>query len=167
LHDALRRCESTLVGFGGHQAAAGVHVERKKIEALREAFASACEEISASADESDVRATQVASRTDVALDPRDDPWSVLVDCERLEPCGEGNPQPRFFIQDAEVVSARALKGESLRLVVRHGGRFLDAFGYGLASKAPPRGSFVELRGRLRRDAFRGRGAVELRIDGMQ
>jgi single-stranded-DNA-specific exonuclease len=177
LYDALQRCASTMIGFGGHQAAAGVHVERTKMESLREAFASACEAITASAhardgvsdEESDVRTARVSPRSDVALDPRDDPWSVLVDCERLEPCGEGNPSPSLRIQGAEVVSARALKGDSLRLVVRlegGNGRFLDAFGYGLASHEPARGSIVDLRGRLRRDTYRGRGAVELRITGI-
>jgi len=165
LHDALRRCEGTLVGFGGHQAAAGLHVERKKVNELREAFAAACVTVHASdASQSDVRTTRVAARAETALDPRDDPRAVLLDMERLEPCGEGNPQPSLVIQRVEVVSSRIMKSEHLRLVVRHAGRFLDAFGYGLASKEPVRGAVIDLHGRLRRDAYRGRGAVEMRIE---
>lgn len=158
LHDALRRCDAALLGFGGHQAAAGLHVERKKVEELREAFASAC--VSCDASDGEV----CDGRTDVEWDPSDDPWSVLVDCERLEPCGEGNPSPSIVISKAEIVSARVLKGAHLRLVARAGGRFIDAFGYELASKAPSRGARVELRGKLRRDDHRGRGAWELRME---
>ena len=164
LHDALTRSSTALLGFGGHQAAAGVHVASDSVERLRASFREACAaQAGGDGERSDVRRTRVAPRWDARLDPHDDPHAVVVDLERLEPCGEGNVAPLLSVADVEVVSVRVMKDEHLRLVVRHGGRLLDAFGYGLGSVAPARGAIVELHGRLRRDTYRGRGAVELRL----
>ncbi len=188
LHDALTASKESLVGFGGHQAAAGVHVAATQIERLRDLFADACLRFS-DAQASDVRGTSVVvgqgplgegpslpapaslSRgrddgPDAWLDPLDEPHAVVVDLERFEPCGEGNRAPKLLVQGAEVVSARVMKEEHLRLVVRHGGRLLDAFGFGLGDRAPVAGETVDLHGGLRRDTFRGRGAVELRLTGV-
>jgi single-stranded-DNA-specific exonuclease len=164
LYDALSKCREAMIGFGGHQAAAGVHVRARDIEKLRELWAAACG--GAAGDRgSHVRGT-VAARYDAALDARDEPWSVVVDMERLEPCGQGNRAPQLLVPDVEVLSAREMKGEHLRLVVSHQGRSLDAFGYGLAASSPTPRTRIDLIGQLRRDDYRGRGAVELRISAV-
>ncbi|MBI2392875.1 MAG: DHH family phosphoesterase [Deltaproteobacteria bacterium] len=173
LYDALSRCREALVGFGGHQAAAGVHVAAREVERLRDLFAQACGDL-ASVDPglgeagrgSHVRG-RVATAFEAALDPRDDLWSVIVDLERLEPCGERNRAPTFGVVGAEVLSARAMKGEHLRLALSWEGRALEAFGYGLAREAPQVRSRIDLIGQLRRDDYRGRGAVELRIGAIR
>ena len=87
----------------------------------------------------------------------------MADLDRLEPCGEANAAAMLHIDDAEVLDARVLKGEHLRLTVRHGDRRFDAFGFGLASAAPPVGEHVAINGGLRRDSFRGRTSIEIRI----
>lgn len=168
LHDALSRCREALVGFGGHQAAAGVHLAESAMERFRDLFAQACLDLGAEDAErgSHVRG-RVATLHDVLLDPRDDLWSVVVDLERLEPCGQGNRAPVFGILGAEVREARVMKGEHLRLSVTWEGRVLDAFGFGLAQQAPQVRSRVDLLGQLRRDDYRGRGNVELRISSVR
>ncbi len=165
LHDALVRCKEALLGFGGHQAAAGVHVSAADVERLRDLFAQAC------GDAEVARGSHVRGRTspvsDAELDPRDDPWGVIVDLERLEPCGEGNRAPILALPGAEVRSVRVMKGEHLRLVLAWEGRTLDAFGYGMAQEAPSERSRIDLIAQLRRDTYRGRGAVELRISSVR
>ena len=168
LHDALTAARAGLLGFGGHQAAAGVHVAASSVERFRELFQQACADAAPAPigdpnDESDVRAVRVGPIADATLDPLDEPGALVVDLERLEPCGEGNRAPLLRVLDAEVLSVRIMKEEHLRLVVRHGGRLLDGFGYSLAQKAPERGARIDLVGRLKRDTYRGRGAVELRV----
>jgi single-stranded-DNA-specific exonuclease len=165
LYDALARCREGLLGFGGHQAAAGVHIAATAVEKLRDLFATACGDLSAER-ASHVRGT-VAAKYDAELDPRDEPWSVIVDLERLEPCGEGNRAPQLIVPGAEVLSAREMKGEHLRLTIAWEGRTLDAFGYGLAKDAPRVRSRIDLIGSLKRDDYRGRGAVELRINSLR
>jgi single-stranded-DNA-specific exonuclease len=158
LYDALVRSRDALAGFGGHQAAAGVHVTATAVERLRDLFAQACLDL-AEGSPRDSR-TKLA---EVELDPRDDPWAVVVDLERLEPCGEGNRAPLLSLPRAEVLAARTMKGEHLRLVLGWEGRTIDAFGYGLAHASPPLRSRVDVIGALRRDDYRGRGAVEVRL----
>lgn len=165
LYDALGRCREGLMGFGGHQAAAGVVVRARDVEKLRDLFAAACDGLSGERG-SHVRGS-VVSAYDTSLDPRDDPWAVVVDLERLEPCGERNRAPQLLVPGAEVLSAREMKGEHLRLVLSHEGRTLDAFGYGLAKEAPRPRSRIDLVGQLRRDDYRGRGAVEIRISSIR
>jgi len=165
LYDALARCREGLLGFGGHQAAAGVHVAATAIERLRDLFAAACGDMSTERS-SHVRGV-VAAKYDAELDPRDEPWTVIQDLERLEPCGEGNRAPRLIVPGAEVLTAREMKGEHLRLTVAWEGRTLDAFGYGLAKEAPRVRSRIDLIGSLKRDDYRGRGAVELRIGSLR
>ena len=162
LHDALTASSSALLGFGGHQAAAGVKLSAHGVEHFRACFADACASLAAGAGPAIARA-----RAEVELDPRDEPAAVVADFERLEPCGEGNAAAMVALLDVEVANVRIVKDEHLRLMVRHGDRLLDAFAYGFADRAPPRGARVDLVGALRRDTYRGRGAVELRMAAIE
>ncbi len=103
LYDALALSRAELVQFGGHQAAAGVHVRADRIDALRALFSDTCNTLRAS-----LPATAAPSY--ITLDPRDDPTDVLQDLDRLEPFGEGNPAPRLLVPKVLVRSARNLKG---------------------------------------------------------
>ncbi len=103
LYDALALCKAELVQFGGHQAAAGVHVRAERIDALRALFSDTCTSLRASLPEA-------PAATFITLDPRDDPTDVLQDLDRLEPFGEGNPAPRLRVPNVLVRSARNLKG---------------------------------------------------------
>ncbi len=154
LHDALVAARETMLGFGGHQAAAGVHLRLDQLESLRGAFTAAVDGAP--------RRPHVTARIDADLDPRDEPFRVVRDLQLLEPCGEGHPAVKLRVPGARVMSARVMAGEHLRLVVDHGGRLLDAFGYGLGKLSLGKGP-VELIGNLRRDGFRGGAAVEFRV----
>jgi single-stranded-DNA-specific exonuclease len=127
-------------------------------------FAEAC--AAQRADAELARASSEALRGDVPLHPDDEPSALLADLDRLEPCGEGNAAAQLSLPRAHVVSSRIMKGEHLRLVVRYGGRLVDAFGFQLAHHAPRDGALVDLRGSLKRDLFRGRSSVELRLSSV-
>lgn len=156
LHDALVTCADTMEGFGGHQAAAGVHLRRDRLEALREGFCAAHAHLPRPE-------RHAAPAVDADLDPRDEPSRVVRELGWLEPTGEGHPYVRLRVSRARVTSARVMRGEHLRLVVDHEGRWLDAFGYGLAAASIGVGDVVDLIGSLRRDHYRGGSAVELRV----
>ncbi|HEY2516579.1 MAG TPA: single-stranded-DNA-specific exonuclease RecJ [Polyangiaceae bacterium] len=161
LHTALSRCQDALLGFGGHEAAAGVHLEPARLEALRERFAEACLALGMG------QARPASPIPDAPLALGDDPAKVFRDLERFEPCGQGNPAPLLEVVRARVASVRVMKEKHLAIEIEIGKGTLRAFGYELASQSPPPGSHVRVVGKLRRDDYRGGGAVELRMETLE
>lgn len=150
LYDALYESGEALLGFGGHQAAAGVEVAEASLEAFRAAFGEAC-------------ARQLRSMPplspphlpDVRLDPRDDPAAVLSDLERVEPCGEQNAAPKLYLHQVEVLRASEIKGH-LKLELMVGKTTVSGFGPELGDLSGQlAGTRVDLVARLKRDHWRG------------
>ena len=161
LYDALARISDTLLGFGGHQAAAGVRVSAARLATVRDRFAEACAAMGAGAGG---RAEEVLP--DARLEDSDGPAQVLADFERFEPCGHANPMPRLGLEGALVRSSREVTGGHLQLELEIGRAPLRGFALEMGKRAPKAGSRVHVIGKLRRDLYRGGGAVELRVEAM-
>ncbi len=162
LHDALTRCKGELVGFGGHQAAAGLEVRADRVDALRDLWCEVFTERGAG--RAAVDADELLA--DIRLDDRDDLAAAADDLARLEPCGEGNRAPLLLVRGARLISARNLKTH-LKVEVVFGRRATMggfAFELGHLADALAKSSHVDILGRLRRDAWRGGDAVELKIE---
>jgi single-stranded-DNA-specific exonuclease len=162
LYSALAACKEALLGFGGHEAAAGVHVEARALDRLRERFAQAAIALGVQ-----TRAPSAALEPDARFVLGDDPARVFRDLERFEPCGHANPAPLLALEGARVVTTRIMKEVHLAMDLDVGRTSLRAFGFELASSAPTPGSQVRIVGRLRRDDYRGNGAVEMRIEAVE
>lgn len=159
LHDALSLAAATTVRFGGHQAAAGVEVELRRLGEFREAFESAIRQIGS---------TPCAGSGDcedaVWLSPDDEPAHVLRDFALLEPCGLTNPAPAVLLE-AALVSAREVTGGHLKVeLALDGGQRLGGFAPTLGGRAGSLTRRVIVRGRLRPDRYRGGGAIELYVE---
>jgi len=159
LHDALSRCESKLVRFGGHQAAAGAELEFGRMGEFREAFERAVEAL-----QQESRPQAVTSTPNLWLAAGDEPERVFQDLLQLEPCGLTNPAPALMVE-AEVTAARAVNGGHLKLDLElPGRRRLSAFGIALGERAGSLSGRVTLSGKLRADRYRGGTAVELFVE---
>lgn len=157
LYDAIARCASSLVRFGGHQAASGVTLAPSQLAAFREQFATAV--------------------TAVALQPTGQPMPVDLqlgvgpfglpsarELGLLEPVGEANDEPLFHLPRAVVVSASEVGEGHLKLRLMVNGQRLSAFGFQLAAQGLPQsGVTVQVLGSLRPDTWVGGDAVELRL----
>ncbi|MFO0708683.1 MAG: single-stranded-DNA-specific exonuclease RecJ [Sandaracinus sp.] len=160
LHDAVKASASSLLGFGGHQAALGVRIEGSQVEAFRADFDRACREIRQRGHGPRIK------HVDVMLDGATFTLPKASDLALLEPVGAGNPEPRFMAEGAKVEDASSVGSGHLKLSFRVGKERVTAFGYGLGAEAERIGDTVSVVGSLRPDTWRGGEAVELKIDAI-
>ena len=133
VHDALAAASEHLVRFGGHAAAGGFTVKPGAFEAFRVAFTTAC------AKQRKEHALDADARDfDGWVEPGDLTPGLYADLRRLEPFGEGNPEPVFGLRGVTLREVRVMGVEgrhlSLAFVNRdvpraiwwgHGGRAED------------------------------------------
>ncbi|HWS30777.1 MAG TPA: single-stranded-DNA-specific exonuclease RecJ [Clostridia bacterium] len=130
LHLALKRCESLFVRFGGHAYAAGVTMEAKNLAAFEEAFEEALRE---TADDS-----LFLPRKSYELEL---PFSkvnlkLAQEIEKLEPFGEGNPEPLLRADNVHLKNLKRIGGEGahLSLTAELGGAYANAVGFFMGDK---------------------------------
>ncbi|HXK18503.1 MAG TPA: single-stranded-DNA-specific exonuclease RecJ, partial [Polyangiaceae bacterium] len=156
LHDAVSACSPLLRRFGGHQAAAGLEVAIEQLDALRQAFESACAAQPPLDANDDVPRVQLAAGDGLS--------KVLADLAELEPCGESNPAPALALV-GRVVSAREVTGGHLKLELQlPSGDRLSAFGIAMGARAGELSGSIAVSGKLRPDHYRGGNAIELKLD---
>jgi len=160
VHDALTRSRETLLGFGGHHAAAGVEVASDRVGAFRDLFATACVAMG-------VPAPVRVFDADARLEAGEHPSRITHDLARFEPCGQSNPAPRVAIDDARVLGVREVRGGHLRLWVDVAGMSLSCFGAEMGPLAAVVGPRARVVGALRPDTWNGGGAVEMRLVALE
>ncbi len=121
LFDALTACEDTLLGFGGHAAAAGFTILRSQLPAFREKMNRYVGKLLGGAEPPSV--LEVDSEiTDLSLLSLANVDSLSL----LEPFGAGNPRPVLSLTGVTVESASDVGGgRHLRLRLSKNGRRLD------------------------------------------
>ena len=114
VRDALAASGEFLNRFGGHAAAAGFSVKDGMVDAFRERFAEVCAGLSA-----EVSDEKRGDGVDAWVSPDDLTIELAEWITRLEPFGEGNPEPVFGMKNAVLRDIRPLgaEGRHLALVV--------------------------------------------------
>jgi single-stranded-DNA-specific exonuclease len=131
LYNALVACQELLTGFGGHEHAAGLRLHREQVPRFQEALNRVARERLTEAD----CAPLLAIDAEVRLQEIDDPFLDFI--ARLEPFGEGNPQPLLLARGVEVVGEPTLVGKEqqhLRLMLRQGNMSLRAIGFAMGTR---------------------------------
>jgi single-stranded-DNA-specific exonuclease len=129
--DALTACEDLFVRFGGHSAAAGFTIENAKLPALEDRL------LQLAAAQLSEEMLQPTLDIHASVDLNALGWPLLNELERLEPFGQGNPQPVLMSAAVEVVDARPRGGDGqhLRLLLRKGGETYEAIAFRLGELA--------------------------------
>lgn len=146
-----------LLGFGGHKGAAGVSIEKEKLEEFRERMFKALREI----DKSKLRV-----HTDVLgeIEPSAVDFELLEILEEFEPYGQKNPKPSFILRDMYVKVDKELgkEGQHLKLILQNGNATLESIFFNY-DKRVKRGDRIDILFTLSRNDYRGLVTPQLLI----
>ncbi len=127
LHEALGQCSDRLIRFGGHQAAAGLTIDERQIDAFRGDF---CEAVAQQAAEINVE-PEIAIDAEAALGQLT--VETIKQMEMLAPFGAGNPRPILYCGNVRLDEpARKMGGGDRHLSVkfRQGSKVIRGVAFG-------------------------------------
>lgn len=131
LYNALVACRELLAGFGGHEHAAGIRIHREQVPRFEETLNRVAREQLTKVDGTPL----LPIDAEVGLQEIDDPLLQFI--ERLEPFGEGNPQPLLLARGVEIAGVPTLVGreqQHLRLTFRQGDMLLRGIGFAMGER---------------------------------
>jgi single-stranded-DNA-specific exonuclease len=170
LYEGLKACAEFLTGYGGHRQAAGLSIPTGQIEMFAERFEAVARER--------LRAEDLIPETEVdaELDLSILNGETMAEVRRLEPYGQGNPEPIFLTRNVQVVSARIVGGNPLlgrsghlKLLLRsmQGGRPVDAIGFGMADAPIIQGGKLDVLYTPEVNVWNGNASLQLRVKDLQ
>ncbi len=116
VRDLLGASAAFLDRFGGHQQAAGFSVKPGETAAFRAAFAAAAEaQLAAGGVPADA-----TEKVDAVLKPSEITLELAEELRRMEPYGEGNPEPRFRLEGVYLKEVRPMGAEGKHLALSIG-----------------------------------------------
>ena len=154
--EALGRCSSLLISFGGHELAAGCSLQKENwanfSRALREDAESRL----------DLTLLVPTITIDAVLEPQDLTHGLLRELSALEPYGAGNHEPRFLLKKQSLRNTRCVgkEGKHLQCLVGQ----TKAVGFGLGHLLPTLPSEGDVVCRLGVNAWNGREEVQVFIE---
>lgn len=128
----MRAGGDLMTRFGGHAMAAGCEVPAANLSDLRRALVAGAAEQGA---EPRPRTLRIDAR--VRLEGLDD--ALMTQINRVEPCGQGNPQPVLLAEDVRLNDMPRIIGKDrshLLLEVRSGTAVFKALAFGMAKREP-------------------------------
>jgi single-stranded-DNA-specific exonuclease len=130
--EAIRECQKILKSHGGHPRAAGFTIETEKITMMKEKLLKIAGTKLKNQDLSPTLKIDLKIDLDL-LTP-----AFFQELKKLEPFGEGNPQPVFLSSNVKVIHAQTVGSEKQHLKLRLGSLIdssftIEAIGFGLGS----------------------------------
>ncbi len=129
IYKALKKCEDTLLQFGGHKHAAGMVLHPEKLEDFRVAINKFADEIIT--DDMLIREINIDASVDMkeVVESIYEYWKLL---KNFEPYGPGNPEPIFLAVDVPISDVKIFGNNHLKFKVKSNGIVIDAVAYGLS-----------------------------------
>ena len=150
---------------GGHKAAGGFTLPAENMEKLRS-------QLREFADRENILPSHISPliNVDVLADLSEISMSMLQTCDRLQPCGLGNPDPVFYSENVRVLSQQTRgkdKVKHLSLAVDNGnGKKLKAIAWRWGEYCPVP-DYVDIAYKLRANQWQDTTSVELEIVGIR
>lgn len=162
LFAALSECRDLFTRFGGHKQAAGLTLREPDPEPLAERLSQAVEK------QLQGRPLMPETAYDAPIRMQEITLELIDQLRALEPFGMGNPAPVFLLQNAEVLSARAVgaEGAHLKLTLGQDGAVMDAIAFRMGSRAGVLQGLCDLAVTPVANAFGGRVTAECRVEAI-
>ncbi|MGQ0714350.1 MAG: single-stranded-DNA-specific exonuclease RecJ [Gemmatimonadaceae bacterium] len=160
LHGGLSECRDLFLRFGGHRSAAGLTIERSRLEEFERRF----DEVAHARLTVDDLVPEVRVDVVVSLASLDRDIEALL--RHFEPHGLGNATPVFAMTDARLAATPRIVGEGhLKLWLDHDGKRIDAIGWGMGSLAPELDTMgpLDVAFRLERDEWNGQTRLQAKL----
>ena len=157
---ALQKCSDLLLNYGGHEMAAGISVERDKIDPLRERLAEIYHE--------EVLVQPISSLY-IDFEVQKSKLLELQNVEalwRLEPFGNGNLPPHLMICGACVTQLTSVgTGKHTRLRIEHDRTSFDCIYFGVEADMLgfKQGDYIDIAFEPHINEFRGNRSVQLHV----
>jgi single-stranded-DNA-specific exonuclease len=165
LYAALSRCQQHLAAFGGHKYAAGLTIDRDRIEPLREAFLATVGEMF----KPEHMIPQLNIDDEISLGQIDGRLMGLL--KRFAPFGPQNMRPVMVSRGVEVVGETEIVGTNhIKFQVRQHGRVLDCIGFDLGHldyRLAPGEANLDIAYMIEENEWRGRKGIQLRIKDLR
>ena len=160
LHDALMKCQESLLAFGGHSMAVGVTVAKGKFEDFKNRFI----EI---AKEANVSKLSPVLYLDGNINIDEINKQIVESLSLLEPYGEANKMPIFAFKNLKVDSIRSLTdGKHLKLTLKSSNNtYINAIGFNLGYLAEDFkiGDKIDIAGNLEINRFNDIDSIQINM----
>jgi len=162
--EVLNECSDLLSKFGGHAQAAGVSVVKENMEKFYERFSEKITE--------KMEGVEIVSSFEVDMEILADDlnWELAEELKKMEPFGQGNPEPVFLMKNMTVVETRVVGNGSkhLKLSLRPPGnapKIFDAIGFSMGEKQADLkvGDQIDIVFNLKEDEWSGNKKLQLRL----
>ncbi len=146
-----------LIGYGGHQGAAGMAIAPENLETFRANLETAAASIP---EEDFIEKSDVLGEIDAeAID-----FDLLHILEKYEPYGQKNPQPQFLLKNALVSADRLLGMDAnhLKMTLLSEQKSVEAIYFNFVDKAE-QGDYVDIVCTVSKNEFRGNVTPQLMV----
>lgn len=157
LYRGLAGCGRHLLGFGGHEYAAGLSIEMGEVEAFGRAFeALAQEQLTA-----EQLLPQLWHDGEALIEELGQ--GEVAALTGLAPFGAGNPEPCLVLRGVRVQQLQPVGENHLRFTARQGGYSLACIAFGMAERAGQLQGEIDLLGTPGINEWRNQASVQLRV----
>lgn len=162
--DVLEQCSDLLLKFGGHAQAAGVTIKKEKAEEFFQRAEGIIEKIT------EGREIAQVLEIDAEITPADIDWNFMDWLKKMEPFGEGNPEPIFFMKGIKIYELKVCGNGSKHLKLSLGAqsgspKIFDSIGFGMCEKFPDLkvNDVVDIVFNLNEDSWNGNKKIQLKL----
>ena len=162
LYQGLKACSDSLIGFGGHAAAAGLEISTERIPEFQSRFTRMVD--------SRISREQLVPEMviDGILDIHDITPTLIDEIESLKPYGTGNPEPVFLAKNIHIASSGIVGRNTRRMLLKPGdgssGPGISAVQFNVDSTLPLELEIREMIYRVRWNYWNGNRTPQILVE---